>query len=300
MSSGPVAPLAPGDVVGFVGLGRMGTPMARRLTAAGYRVCGFDVDESARAALDEVDGATSAAHVAEVANGARAIVLMLPHSRAVRQVLLDDGLLDAVPEAALLIDMGSSDPMQTRELASEAERRGVHLIDAPVSGGVKGAEEGSLTIMAGGPEELFRASTPMLEVLGKKVLLVGSVGAGHALKALNNLLSATSMLAAAEVMTIGQRFGLDPAVMLSAINGSSGRSWSTEYKFPRFVLPASYASGFGLQLMLKDVHIALDLARATGAPAGLSERVEAQWEQAGIDLPKDADHTHIAKWVGER
>ena len=147
MSSGPVAPLAPGDVVGFVGLGRMGTPMARRLTAAGYRVCGFDVDESARAALDEVDGATSVAHAAEVASGARAIVLMLPHSRAVRQVLLDDGLLDAVPEAALLIDMGSSDPMQTRELASEAERRGVHLIDAPVSGGVKGAEEGSLTIM---------------------------------------------------------------------------------------------------------------------------------------------------------
>jgi 3-hydroxyisobutyrate dehydrogenase len=300
MDSEPVGALAPGDRIGFVGLGRMGAPMARRLAAAGYRVTGHDRDLSARRALEECDGATAVERPSAVAADARAVLLMLPDSNAVRQVLLDDGLLDALPRSALLVDMGSSDPVQTRELAALAGRRGIRLFDAPVSGGVKGAEEGSLTVMVGATEDLLASCAALLQVLGTQVRLVGPVGGGHALKALNNLLSAASMLATAEAIVIGQRFGLELDDMLATINGSSGRSWSTEYKFPRFVATASYSSGFGLQLMLKDVRIALDLARATGAPADLTERVEAQWARAAAELPSDADHTHIAQWVQQR
>lgn len=298
-SSAPGAAVAPGARVGFVGLGRMGTPMAHRLATAGYGVCGFDLEESARLALEAVD-ARSTDRAAEVAAGAQAVVLMLPDSRAVRDVLYDGGLLDALPANAFLIDMGSSDPVQTRQLAAEAARRHVHLVDAPVSGGVTGADDGSLTIMVGATEDVFLSCRPLLQVLGDQVRLVGPVGAGHALKALNNLLSAASMLATSEAVTIGRRFGLELDEMLATINGSSGRSWSTEYKFPRFVSTASYASGFGLQLLLKDVRIALDLARATGAPAQLAERVEEQWARAAAALPPDADHTQIAAWVEEQ
>lgn len=299
MASPLGAPLVPGDAVGVVGLGRMGAPMARRLVEAGYRVCGFDIDASARQELDALDGGTGAAQLLDVARKARAVVLMLPSSRAVRHVLLDAGLLDAMAESSLLMDMGSSDPTSTRELAQQASARGVHLVDAPVSGGVKGAVEGSLTVMVGGPEELFPVCLPVLEVLGSSVTRVGPVGGGHALKALNNLLSAASMLATAEAVEAGRRFGLDPEVMLSAVNTSSGRSWSTEYKFPHFVVPGTYDSGFSLELMLKDVRTALDLARATGSPVSLTERVVEAWSQAAADLPPGADHTNIAQWVGQ-
>jgi 3-hydroxyisobutyrate dehydrogenase len=300
VTSAPAAAVATGARIGFVGLGRMGAPMAHRLVGAGYDLCGFDLAASPRSALDAVDGAASAARAADVAAGAQAVVLMLPDSRAVRHVLFDGGLLDALPAGAFLIDMGSSDPVQTRLLAAEAMRRRVHLLDAPVSGGVRGAEEGSLTVMVGAAEDVFLSCRPLLQVLGGQIRLVGPVGAGHALKALNNLLSAASMLATAETMSIGMRFGLELDEMLATINSSSGRSWSTEYKFPRFVSTASYASGFGLQLLLKDVRIALDLARATGAPAQLAERVEEQWAHAAAALPPDADHTHIARWVEEQ
>lgn len=299
MPSPPGAALAPGDALGVVGLGRMGAPMARRLVEAGYRVCGFDVDPSARAQLGALDGGTGAERLLQVADGAQAVVLMLPDSRAVRHVLLDEGLLEAMAPSSLLLDMGSSEPTSTRGLAQQASARGVHLVDAPVSGGVKGAVEGSLTVMVGAPEELLPVCLPVLEVLGSSITRVGPVGGGHAVKALNNLLSAASMLATAEAVEAGRRFGLDPEVVLGAVNTSSGRSWSTEYKFPRFVVPGTYDSGFSLELMLKDVRTALELARSTGSPVALTERVEQAWTQAAADLPPGADHTHVAQWVEE-
>jgi 3-hydroxyisobutyrate dehydrogenase len=284
--------LGPGAVIGFVGLGNMGFPMAERLAEAGYTVRGYDADPAVRA---KFAGAVASAE--EAADSAAAVILMLPNSAVVRSVLLDDGLLAHLAPGAVLIDMSSSEPVQTRELAATAGEHDVPMVDAPVSGGVRGAVAGSLMIMAGGAPEPVAAVRGMLEVLGKKVLHVGPVGAGHALKALNNLLSATHLLVSSEAMLVGKEFGLDQEVMLEAINGSSGSSASTVNKWPRFMLGRGFDSGFGLRLMLKDMRIAVGLAQATGWPSRLGEAAVDLWAEAAERLPADADHTEILRWL---
>jgi 3-hydroxyisobutyrate dehydrogenase len=279
--------------LGFVGLGHMGVPMTARLVAAGHEVQGFDVDPAARTR----GGAAAVESLADAAVGAEAVVLMLATSTIVRQVVLDEGLLDSLEPGALLVDMGSSDPTQTRELAAEAERREVRYVDAPVSGGVVGAEAGTLTIMAGGAEADLETCRPIFEAVGGKVVHAGRVGAGHALKALNNLLSATSFLITLEAVMVGSRFGLDPKVMVEAINDSTGRSWATEHKVPQFVEPRSFTSGFAMRLMVKDIQTARALAHATGSPFALGDASVALWEQAAEALPDEADHTEIALWL---
>ncbi|MGI5133048.1 NAD(P)-dependent oxidoreductase [Pseudonocardia sp. CA-107938] len=275
--------------VGFVGLGRMGDPMVRRLAGAGIAVRGHD----AVPRPDLADVVTLVGSAAEVA--APVVVLMLPDSGVVEAVV-HGGLLDALEPDTVLVDMGSSEPLRTRALAPVVAERGVTLVDAPVSGGVKGAVAGSLTIMAGGPEDVVGALEPLLALLGR-VRHVGPVGAGHALKALNNLMSAAHLLASSEALLAGQRFGLDPEVMLDAVNGSSGRSGSTENKWPNFVLPGTFDSGFALTLMLKDIRIALGLAEATGVPAALTARTVELWAEAAEALGPDADHTEIVRWL---
>jgi 3-hydroxyisobutyrate dehydrogenase len=284
--------LGPGAVIGFVGLGNMGFPMAERLVEAGYTVRGYDADPAVRR---KFAGAVASAEA--VADSAAAVILMLPDSAVVRSVLLDDGLLSHMAPGAVLIDMSSSEPMRTRELAAAAGEHGVPMVDAPVSGGVRGAVAGSLMIMAGGAPEPVAAVRGVLEVLGKKVLHVGPAGAGHALKALNNLLSATHLLVSSEAMLVGKEFGLDQVVMLEAINGSSGSSASTVNKWPRFMLGRGFDSGFGLRLMLKDMRIAVGLARATDRPSRLGEAAVGLWAEAADRLPADADHTEILRWL---
>jgi 3-hydroxyisobutyrate dehydrogenase len=292
--------IQPGAVVGFVGLGRMGTPMATRLARAGYRVRGYDVSEQAvrswaeRAERAErAEGACPAASLDAAAAGAAAVILMLPGSAAVRSVLA--GLV-LVP-GTLVVDMSSSEPLVTRELAAEIGRGGATLVDAPVSGGVAGAVNGTLTIMAGGAQADIDRVRPLLDVLGARVVHCGDVGAGHAVKALNNLLSATHLLATSEAMAAAAGFGLDVPTVLAAINTSSGRSGSSETKWPNFVLPRTFDSGFSLHLMLKDMRIALGLAEAAGTPATLSAAATSLWAEAAQALPADADHTEIARWL---
>ncbi len=282
--------------IGFVGLGNMGMPMARRLAAAGYQVLGFDTAARVMASVGGSHGLSAAARLTEVAE-AGTVILMLPDSDVVEQVLVDDGLLAELRPGSMVIDMSSSDPVRTRELADQATGLRVTLIDAPVSGGVAGALGGSLTIMVGGPEQAFLAARPILENLGSRVVHAGDVGAGHAVKALNNLMSAAHLLASSEALIAGRRFGLDPAVMLEIINGSSGRSGSTETKWPRYVLTGSYNAGFPVRLMVKDIKLALAIERATGTPSVVSEATVAAWSQALDDLPPDADHTAIARWL---
>jgi 3-hydroxyisobutyrate dehydrogenase len=286
--------LSPGTTIGFVGLGNMGGPMAANLVQAGYTVRGFDV-----APVSTDTGATIVAAVGEVAQGADGVVLMLPNSKIVRAVLLEQGLLDALAPGTLLLDMSSSAPTDTRDIAPTITERGVRFVDAPVSGGVRGAKAGSLTIVVGGDDADVEAARPLLEVVGSRALHVGGIGAGHALKALNNLLSAATLIATSEAVEAGRRFGLDPAVMIDAINTSSGRSYSTEHKFPDFVLPGTYDAGFNINLMVKDIACALELAESTGSPASVTEVIVDQWRKAAADLPDDADHTAIAKWIHE-
>ena len=288
--------IGPGAAVGFVGLGRMGAPMAARLARAGYVVRGFDVSDRATNLWTERTGFTPAATLAASAAGAAAVIFMLPDSAVVRRVM--DDLLPDLASGTVVVDMSSSEPLVTRELAAQAAGHGVTLVDAPVSGGVAGAVSGRLTIMAGGaPGDVARVR-PLLDVLGARVVPVGGVGAGHAVKALNNLLSATHLLATSEAMVAAAEFGLDVPTVLGAINSSSGRSGSTENKWPNFIVPHTYDSGFSLRLMLKDMRIALGLAESSGTPAALSAAAVDLWAQAAQALPADADHTEIARWLG--
>ncbi len=302
-----------GTVVGFVGLGHMGIPMTTRLVAAGYRVRGFDMSSAAMDSFTAIGSseaggeALPAASLDAVGEGADAVIVMLPDSDIVERVILgrlasspaaaDAGLLASLPPGATLIDMSSSDPARTKILAGLTASSGVTLIDAPVSGGVAGARAGTLAVMVGGPAESFERFKPMLSAIGKRVVHAGDVGAGHAVKALNNLMSAAHLLVSSEALIAGQRFGVDPAVMLEIINGSSGRSTSTENKWPNYILTGKYDAGFALRLMVKDIRLALAIEHATGVPATASEAVAAAWESALADLPADADHTAIARWL---
>ena len=287
--------------IGFVGLGNMGHPMVSRLAGAGHQVLVYDTQPAARDRLAGMAGVTVTDSADEVADGADAVILMLPDSDVVEHVMLDGGLLArvaAAAEPAVVIDMSSSVPARTRALAARAADSGVMLVDAPVSGGVSGARAGSLTIMTGGPAEVLARVQPALSVLGAEIVHAGDiVGAGHAVKALNNLMSAAHLLASSEALLAGRAFGLDPAVILGIVNSSSGRSGSTQVKWPRYILPESYDSGFGLRLMLKDMRVALGLEEAAGIPAPLSTAAVDAWAAAAAALPPDADHTEIARWL---
>jgi 3-hydroxyisobutyrate dehydrogenase len=308
---------ATGMVIGFVGLGNMGIPMARRLVAAGHRVRGFDTSAEAMRAFADIGsphaggGVTAVAEIGAVGDGADAVILMLPDSDIVERVLLGrlasepdaatgGGLLASLPAGSTVIDMSSSDPARTQALAALTAVAGVTLIDAPVSGGVAGAQAGTLAVMVGGPAEAFERFQPVLGAIGSRVVHAGDTGAGHAVKALNNLMSAANLLVASEALVAGRRFGLDPAVMLEVINAASGRSPATENKWPNFVLTEKYDAGFAMRLMVKDIKLALGIERATGVPAMASEAVAAAWEAALADLPPGADHTAIARWLSER
>lgn len=281
------------ETIAFVGLGNMGGPMAARLVRAGYRLLGFDVAATARQALAD-EGGTATPGLAEAVRAASVVVLMLPSSDIVESTVHDERF--EVRDGAVVVDMGSSEPLRTRALAAELAGRGVTLVDAPVSGGVSRARTGELTIMTGGePDDLERVE-PILAHLGTTTH-AGPVGSGHAVKALNNLLSATHLLATSEAMLAGERFGLDPRTMLSIFNSSSGRSGSTENKWPNFVLPGTFDSGFGLRLMLKDMRIATGLADQVSTPGPLGRAATDLWARAAEALRDSADHTEIVTWL---
>jgi 3-hydroxyisobutyrate dehydrogenase len=279
----------------FLGLGNMGLPMAVRLRDACFEVRGFDPSPVAAQRAIEA-GLDVAADLAAAVTGAEVVLLMLPSSDVVEAVLADPAVRPALGPGVTVLDMSSSDPVRTRALAATVAETGATLVDAPVSGGVAGATRGTLTIMAGGAAEAVDRVEPLLSALGT-VKRTGPVGSGHALKALNNLLSATHLLVSSEAVLAGQRFGLDPEVMLEVINSSSGRSFSTEYKWPTFVLPETFDSGFALRLLVKDATIAVELARAVGLPSRLGEAALELWREAAEVLPPEADHTEIARFA---
>lgn len=281
-------------LIGFVGIGAMGGPMVRRLAAAGHEVLVFDTDKAHANAVAEVEHVRVAAGLSEL--GAASItILMLPSSEAVRQTV--DLLAPHLAEGGLLVDMGSSDPRSTVELARSLAA-GRSLVDAPVSGGLAGAVAGRLTVMFGGTAEQLARCRTIFEALGDNVVHVGAVGMGHAMKALNNLLSAVGLAAACEVMEVGRRYGLDSAVMLDVLNHSTGRNHATETKVQQFVLSGTFASGFALRLMVKDISTAVDLARALDVDCEIGEACLNLWQEAAHRLPPSADQTQIALMVG--
>lgn len=295
MSARAVLPESAIRIIGFVGLGNMGQPMSACLLRDGFTVQGFDLAPAAR---DELMAAGGQARMssAEAVRGADLVILMLPGSDAVESVIDEDGFLGSLSPDAVIVDMSSSEPLRTRALAERLAAQGHTLLDAPVSGGVARARDGELTIMVGGAEKDVAFVTPVLKSMGN-VTHAGPVGAGHAAKALNNLMSAVHLLASSEAVIAGQRFGIDPETLLAIVNTSSGRSWSTEYKWPRFVLTETYNSGFSLGLMVKDMRIATGLASSLHSPCVLGEKATELWARAAEALPPNADHTEVARWV---
>lgn len=282
--------------VGFIGLGRMGQPMVRRLVAAGRTVVVFDVDQDRSAALCEA-GALAVGDLREVAEASDVVITMLPDSTAVANIVFGDGgLLSSLSPAKTIIDMGSSHPVETRKLGDHLSKHEINLVDAPVSGGVAKAAAGALTIMVGGDTSIINQHRSLLEVMGETIIETGSLGSAHALKALNNMLSAVGLLAAAEVVLIGQNFGLDAQTMIDAINASTGRNNSTEVKFPNFILTRTFDSGFLLEHMLKDMTTALDLSKLTETPAPSCSLVRELTSAAHVILGQGRDHTEVVQF----
>ena len=282
------------ETVALVGLGSLGSAVAARIRTAGLELLLYDVDQARTADVVEATGGRGVPDIPALADASIAVCL-LPDTDAVDDVVRGrPGLLGALAPGSLVLDMGSSDPHRTIELADAASAVGIEYADAPVSGGVARAHAGDLTVMFGGTEEQLERARPILEAVGSTVVPVGRVGAAHAAKALNNLLSAIGLAGALEVLEVAQRFGVDPDLMLEIVNGSSGRNNATETKIKQFVLSETFGSGFALGLMLKDVSTAIDVAREVNASTPLGDACLALWRSAAEQLPPDADHTSIA------
>jgi 3-hydroxyisobutyrate dehydrogenase len=299
----PPGTLPPADI-GFVGLGKMGQPMARQLSRAGYRAVLHDLDAGAVHRACEATGAEAPGSLRAIGERCGVLITMLPDGHAVRAVALGksgagDSLFGGLSRGKTLIDMSSSSPVGTRELGALLAERGVDLIDAPVSGGVRKAEDATLAIMVGGDAEVIERCRPVLEAMGKQIFLTGPLGSGHAMKALNNYVSAAGLVAAAEAVLAADRFGLDAGKVVEVLNASTGMNNSTLNKFHKFILSRTFDSGFSLDLMVKDLKTALEVARSTGSPAPLAEACVAAWSKAQAELGPGHDHTEVVRyWEG--
>jgi 3-hydroxyisobutyrate dehydrogenase len=279
--------------VGFVGLGNMGGPMAARLAAAGHALRLCDADAGRARAAAARTGA-EAADPALVAEGCDAVITILPTSREVLAAV--EAMGERLAAGSVLIEMSSGLPSATQALAARLGQRGVAVVDAPVSGGVARARAGELAIMVGGPDEPVARVLPLLQAMGTTILRTGPVGSAHAMKALNNLVSAAGFLAGIEALLIGQKFGLDPGVMVDVLNASSGMNNATQRKFRQFVLSRTFDSGFGLDLMAKDLATALAVAHETRTPAPFSAHCRELWAAAAAMLGPGQDHTAMARF----
>jgi len=280
--------------VGFIGLGNMGAPMARNLLTAGFSLVVRDADTDRQQEFQRDHGCATA-ELPEAFSRAEVVVTMLPDDQAVWSAIIDWGIADALVPGAIVVDMSSSNPNGTLRLGEELSARRVGLIDAPVSGGIERATEGSLSLMVGGDDDSFARAEPVLQALGGQIFRTGPLGSGHAMKALNNYLHACAYAAAAEALTIGQRYGLGPATMTNVFNASTARSFNTEVVLKEHVVPGRYATGFMLGLLAKDVEIAADLADDQGVDAPLCRLVSERWQVASGRLGSSADHSEAHK-----
>ncbi|HEY1720381.1 MAG TPA: NAD(P)-dependent oxidoreductase [Magnetospirillaceae bacterium] len=282
--------------IGFIGLGAMGWPMAARLVAAGHKLIVEDASQERAQAFAADIGATAAETPTDVARGADILITMLPTSAIVAQVMGGDaGACAALRPGTIVIEMSSGIPAETQRIAEAVRQAGGSLIDAPVSGGVPRARTGELTIMAGGPLEIIDRVEPVLRCMGTSILRTGDIGSAHAMKALNNLASAAGLLATVEVLLIGKKFGLDPALMVDVLNVSTGMNNSTQKKLKQFILSRKFSSGFGLDLMVKDLTIATGLAEEMELEAPFSALCQKMWKSAAELCGPGHDHTEIAR-----
>ena len=280
--------------VAVIGIGNMGWPMAGNLLKAGFEVAVADAVPDRATQFQAEVGGTGYPDPAAAAAGADAVVTMLPTSKHVAAVV--EQIMPHLPPGSLMVEMSSGIPGVTRQLAAQLAESGIAMIDCPVSGGVPRAKTGELAILAGGADADLDRADALLRAMGSSIHRCGGIGAGQAMKALNNLVSAGGFLIAAEALLIGQRFGLDPALMVDVLNASTGMNNSTQKKLKQFVLSRSFDSGFGLDLMAKDLGIALEVGRDTATPTPFAALCREMWASAAALLGPGQDHTAIAQF----
>jgi 3-hydroxyisobutyrate dehydrogenase-like beta-hydroxyacid dehydrogenase len=285
--------------IGFAGLGVMGRPMASHLAAAGHAMTLHDI---APGRADEVAGALPGAHVAatpaELAARSDVVVTMVPNGAVVQQLVCGDaGLLRGLRPGTLVLDTSSSEPWLTEATGRLLAAAGVAMVDAPVSGAQWGAEAAELVFMCGGAERDLERVRPLLETMGKQVFHLGALGSGHAMKCLNNLVTAMNFVAVTEALAVGKRCGLDPTAMVDVLDCSTGMSWISKTHLRQRVISRTFDDPFKLALMQKDIGIAMQLARSVDVPAPLSALGQELWRAAGRDAAPEASVSELARWI---
>jgi len=280
--------------VAVIGLGNMGVPMGACLIKAGYAVTGFDLLPPARHKFAAAGGRV-ASDIAGAVGAADVVIMLLPNGKIVREAV--SAMRPHLRESTILMDMSSSDPIGTRSLGEELGAAGIAFVDAPVSGGVRRAVNGTLAIMVGGEDATIDRVQPLLSAMGGSIYRTGALGSGHAMKALNNYVSAAGLVAAVEALQVGRQFGLDPVLMADILNVSSGKNNTTELKLKQFIISETFDDGFPLRLMAKDVRTADDMAHALGIATPLADLCAGLWDEAAHELNEKANHTEMLRYI---
>jgi len=283
--------------VGVIGVGEIGSRMAKRLHQSGDEVFVYDIDSAKMKPLAEI-GIHAMSSSAEVARMSDFIITCVVDPKSVEEAVLGkNGVMEGARAGTVLIETTSSSPFTTRKIAEKLKEKNVDVIDAPVSRGVPAAENGTLSIMVGGDEEVLQKCLPVLRKLGTDIFHVGGLGAGHVVKALNMLLLGAHLIAAAEVVALGIKQGLDPRNILEVINVSSGENFMTSNHFLKYVLPKTYDSKFTVDLMLKDIRIGTEIARELGLPSISFSRVEEIYTMAAAHGLGAEDNTKLVPFI---
>jgi 2-hydroxy-3-oxopropionate reductase len=282
--------------IGFVGVGVMGGPMARRLIENGASLVVHDPDAAAVARLTSL-GARQAASPREVADHADVVLTSLPSPAILKQVVLgQDGVLQG-RAMEVFIDLSTVGSVTAREVAGALAARNVPMVDAPVTGGAAGARSGKLTVMVAGPEEALQRASGILEIFGKVIKVSNQPGHAQLLKLLNNMLSSTAFAITSEAFVAGTKAGLDPEVMLSVINAGSGRNGATQDKFPKHVLPGTFDFGFPVSSVYKDIGLAVSECEALGVPLWIGNTVRQLWQAVYLQGGAKRDMTELVAYI---
>jgi 3-hydroxyisobutyrate dehydrogenase-like beta-hydroxyacid dehydrogenase len=285
--------------IGFIGLGNMGQPMARRLIAAGHKLVVFDTRNDAVAPLVAL-GAQVASSPADVADRVETVMASLPSLQISEKVALGEGGVIQGKRIKRFIDLSTTGATVAAKIAAGLAKKNIVQIDCPVSGGVGGATKGTLAVMVSGPKAEIDLVKDVLAVFGKVFVIGEKPGMAQTMKLANNFLSATAMAATSEAVAMGVKAGLDPAVMIDVINAGSGRTTASDGKFPQAILPRTFNYGFATALMLKDVRLCVEQAKSLDVPNSVMSAVLDQWETTNKEFGGDSDFTAIVKMVEQR
>ena len=286
--------------VAFIGLGNMGKPIAINLLKNNFELIGFDIDKKNKNNFKKKGGKVSLT-LKEAIYNSDFIITMLPNGKIVNQVLFgkEKNIMYAKKEA-LIIDMSSSNPIQTIKLGKKLKNIGFNLVDAPVSGGVKRAKNSTISIMIGGLKKDKLIAKHILKNIGKSVFDIGSLGTAHAMKALNNYVSACGLVAACEAVIVGKKFGIRDQIIIDVLNNSTGKNNSTETKIKQFIISKKFSSGFNMSLMAKDLLTAKYLAKGVSLKLSGIENASSLWRKAlKFNESTEVDHTEIFRYLNK-